>query len=102
MFGVHLDAHINRVPAVGTVGIQSTVCGPESFTPDHKPLVGECPELRGFFVGCGLNSAGIMYSGAHASSSRKPPGTLFCCRLRRKLRWAAAQVGSDGHSRTGS
>lgn len=46
---------------------QSTVCGPESFTPDHKPLVGECPELRGFFVGCGLNSAGIMYSGGFGS-----------------------------------
>ena len=37
------------------------VCGPESFTPDHKPLMGETPELPGFFVGCGLNSAGIMY-----------------------------------------
>ena len=43
VFGCHLEAHINRVPAVGEVGIQSTVCGPESFTPDHKPLMGECP-----------------------------------------------------------
>lgn len=31
---------------------------PESFTPDHKPLMGEAPELRGFFLGCGFNSAG--------------------------------------------
>lgn len=30
----------------------------ESFTPDHKPLLGEAPELRGFFLGCGFNSAG--------------------------------------------
>lgn len=30
----------------------------ESFTPDHKPLMGEAPELRGFFLGCGFNSAG--------------------------------------------
>lgn len=63
VFGCHLESHINRVPKVADVGIQSTVCGPESFTPDHKPLMGECPSLKGFFVGCGLNSAGIMYSG---------------------------------------
>lgn len=31
---------------------------PESFTPDHKPLMGEAPELRGFYLGCGFNSAG--------------------------------------------
>lgn len=31
---------------------------PESFTADHKPLMGEAPEVRGFFLGCGFNSAG--------------------------------------------
>lgn len=40
----------------------------ESFTPDHKPLMGEAPELRGFFLGCGFNSAGAC--------RRQPPGTL--------------------------
>nr|XP_020768269.1 sarcosine dehydrogenase, mitochondrial-like [Odocoileus virginianus texanus] len=35
----------------------------ESFTPDHKPLMGEAPELRGFFLGCGFNSAGMMLGG---------------------------------------
>lgn len=30
----------------------------ESFTADHKPLMGEAPEVRGFFLGCGFNSAG--------------------------------------------
>lgn len=30
----------------------------ESFTADHKPLLGESPEVRGFFLGCGFNSAG--------------------------------------------
>ena len=94
VFGVHLDAHINRVPAVGTVGIQSTVCGPESFTPDHKPLMGECPELRGFFVGCGLNSAGIMYSGA--PSSRKPPGTTFLAASAESL---GGRCGTGGFGR---
>uniref|UniRef100_A0A8C9PLR3 Sarcosine dehydrogenase n=1 Tax=Spermophilus dauricus TaxID=99837 RepID=A0A8C9PLR3_SPEDA len=35
----------------------------ESFTPDHKPLMGEAPELRGFFLGCGFNSAGEPVGG---------------------------------------
>nr|CAG4634617.1 EOG090X014D [Alona affinis] len=42
---------------------QSTVSGPESFTPDHKPLLGEEPTLRGFYHGCGFNSAGMMFGG---------------------------------------
>lgn len=34
------------------------LCLAESFTADHKPLMGEAPEVRGFFLGCGFNSAG--------------------------------------------
>ena len=34
----------------------------ESFTVDHKPLMGESPEIRGFFLGCGFNSSGMMLS----------------------------------------
>lgn len=33
----------------------------ESFTADHKPLMGEAPEVRGYFLGCGFNSAGKMW-----------------------------------------
>ena len=35
---------------------------PESFTADHKPLMGEAPEVRGYFLGCGFNSSGMMLS----------------------------------------
>uniref|UniRef100_H2YWY6 FAD dependent oxidoreductase domain-containing protein n=1 Tax=Ciona savignyi TaxID=51511 RepID=H2YWY6_CIOSA len=35
----------------------------ESFTSDQKPLVGESPDVRGFFYGSGFNSAGMMYGG---------------------------------------
>lgn len=35
----------------------------ESFTADHKPLMGEAPEVRGFYLGCGFNSSGIMLAG---------------------------------------
>ncbi|TKC51752.1 hypothetical protein EI555_013326 [Monodon monoceros] len=58
VFTQHIEGAINRVPVLEKTGIKSTVCGPESFTPDHKPLMGEAPELRGFFLGCGFNSAG--------------------------------------------
>jgi len=34
----------------------------EAFTADHKPLMGESPEVRGFFLGCGFNSSGMMLS----------------------------------------
>jgi 4-methylaminobutanoate oxidase (formaldehyde-forming) len=38
-------------------------CGPESFTPDLRPIVGEAPELRGYFVAAGLNSVGVLTGG---------------------------------------
>ncbi|XP_047624808.1 sarcosine dehydrogenase, mitochondrial isoform X3 [Phacochoerus africanus] len=63
VFGQHIEGAIHRVPVLEKTGIKSTVCGPESFTPDHKPLMGEAPELRGFFLGCGFNSAGMMLGG---------------------------------------
>lgn len=63
VFSVHIEGACQLVPAVENAGIKSTVCGPESFTPDHKPLMGESPELRGFVLNCGYNSAGMMLSG---------------------------------------
>jgi len=34
-FGQNLEGHIQRCPLIEETGIKSTVCGPESFTPDH-------------------------------------------------------------------
>ncbi|XP_023123617.2 sarcosine dehydrogenase, mitochondrial [Amphiprion ocellaris] len=63
VFMQHIEGAINRVPVLEQTGIKSTVCGPESFTADHKPLMGEAPEVRGYFLGCGFNSAGMMLGG---------------------------------------
>uniref|UniRef100_A0A8D2NAY0 Sarcosine dehydrogenase, mitochondrial n=1 Tax=Zonotrichia albicollis TaxID=44394 RepID=A0A8D2NAY0_ZONAL len=63
VFMQHIEGAVNRVPVLEKTGIKSTVCGPESFTADHKPLMGEAPEVRGFFLGCGFNSAGMMLGG---------------------------------------
>jgi glycine/D-amino acid oxidase-like deaminating enzyme len=59
----NLEGHLQRCPAIGEAGIKSTVCGPESFTPDHKPLVGPQPGVRGLYHCCGFNSMGIMLGG---------------------------------------
>ena len=44
-------------------GIRKFFCGPESFTPDLQPVVGEAPEVRNYFVAAGLNSIGILTGG---------------------------------------
>jgi len=58
-----LEMAYERVPAAAELGIRKLFCGPESFTPDLAPLVGETSELENFFVACGLNSLGILSAG---------------------------------------
>jgi len=62
-FNQNLEGHIRRCPKIETLGIKSTVCGPEAFTPDHKPLVGPDVDLGGFVHCCGFNSMGMMLGG---------------------------------------
>jgi len=59
----HLERTMSRVPVSAEVGIKKFFCGPESFTPDLLPIVGEAPELRNYFVAAGLNSIGILTGG---------------------------------------
>ncbi|XP_061714576.1 sarcosine dehydrogenase, mitochondrial [Cydia pomonella] len=62
VFGVHMESAASLCPRMAGVGVKSTVCGPESFTPDHKPLLGEDPNVFGLYHNCGYNSAGMMFS----------------------------------------
>ena len=57
----HLEAALRRVPIAAEAGVRKFFCGPESFTPDLAPLVGEAPGLRNCWVAAGLNSLGILY-----------------------------------------
>ncbi len=59
----HLELAMKRIPAAKEAGIHKFFCGPESFTPDMGPLMGEAPELRNFYVAAGLNSLGILFGG---------------------------------------
>eukprot|EP00928_Gymnodinium_smaydae_P019863 TRINITY_DN17645_c0_g1_i4.p1 TRINITY_DN17645_c0_g1~~TRINITY_DN17645_c0_g1_i4.p1 ORF type:complete len:848 (+),score=123.56 TRINITY_DN17645_c0_g1_i4:84-2627(+) len=56
----YLEKAMGRVPRTLEVGMSKFFCGPESFTPDLAPIVGEAPELRNYFVAAGLNSIGIL------------------------------------------
>ena len=59
----YVDIAMERVPILKETGVRKFFCGPESFTPDGGPLLGEAPELNNFFVAAGLNSLGILQSG---------------------------------------
>ncbi len=59
----YLERTMSRIPVSAQVGIKKFFCGPESFTPDLLPIVGEAPELRNYFVAAGLNSIGILTGG---------------------------------------
>ncbi len=59
----YLERAMARVPITRETGVKKFFCGPESFTPDLRPIVGEAPELRGYFVAAGLNSIGILSGG---------------------------------------
>ena len=61
--GPYVETAMKRVPASMEVGIRKFFCGPESFTPDLQPVVGEAPELKNYFVAAGLNSIGILTGG---------------------------------------
>jgi 4-methylaminobutanoate oxidase (formaldehyde-forming) len=60
-----LEKAMARVPIAMESGIRTFFCGPESFTPDLAPVIGEAPELRHYFVAAGLNSVGIITGGGY-------------------------------------
>jgi 4-methylaminobutanoate oxidase (formaldehyde-forming) len=61
--GPYLEKAMSRIPASLDAGVKLFFCGPESFTPDLGPIVGEAPEVKNYFVAAGLNSVGITTGG---------------------------------------
>lgn len=59
----YIEEAMKRIPVLENVGIHKLFCGPESFTPDLSPLMGEVPELKNLFVAAGFNSLGILLGG---------------------------------------
>ncbi len=61
--GPYLEKAMQRIPIALETGVKKFFCGPESFTPDLQPIVGESPELKNYFVAAGMNSIGILTGG---------------------------------------
>jgi 4-methylaminobutanoate oxidase (formaldehyde-forming) len=61
--GPFLERAMSRVPVTLEVGVRTFFCGPESFTPDLMPAVGEAPHIRNYFVAAGMNSVGVLSAG---------------------------------------
>ena len=99
-----MNEALARVPALETAGIKRFINGPESFTPDGNFILGEAPELRGFYVGAGFNAFGIASAGgagralAEWIADGEPPMDLWPVDIRRfaslhrDRRWVLART----------
>ncbi len=80
---------MHRTPCLQTARVKMLLNGPESFTPDGNFILGEAPELGGYFVCAGFNSAGIANSGgagrlvAEWISAGQPTSDLWDVDIRR-------------------
>jgi 4-methylaminobutanoate oxidase (formaldehyde-forming) len=88
-FAPILEQATRRMPILETAGIHTFFNGPESFTPDDRYLLGEAPNLRGFYVACGFNSIGIQSAGGAGKAladwivGGEPPFDLWDVDIRR-------------------
>ena len=88
-FEVLMQSALHRMPALETAPVKLLLNGPESFTLDGNFLLGEAPELRGYFVCAGFNSAGIANAGgagrliAEWVIAGEPPFDAFDVDIRR-------------------
>ena len=78
-----------RVPALQGAGVKQLLNGPESFTPDGNFILGEAPELSGYYVGAGFNAFGIASGGGAGKAlaewilGGEPPYDLWPVDIRR-------------------
>ncbi len=93
-----MEQALLRVPALERAGVKQLINGPESFTPDGNFILGEAPELAGFYVGCGFNAFGIAAAGGAGRAlaewivAGEPPMDLWPVDIRR----FGAPHGDDG------
>ncbi|MBV9432276.1 MAG: FAD-dependent oxidoreductase [Hyphomicrobiales bacterium] len=84
-----MEQALARTPVLATAGVKSLINGPESFTPDGNFILGEAPEARNVFVGCGFNAFGIASGGgagwalAQWVLAGEPPMDLWPVDIRR-------------------
>jgi len=62
-FAPLMENAVRRIPALAHAEVVRLVHGPEAFTPDGEFILGEAPEVRGFFVAAGFCAHGIAGAG---------------------------------------
>ena len=77
----YLEKAMSRVPVTLEAGIKKLFCGPESFTPDLRPIVGEAPELQE------LLRRRRPQLDRHPDRRRPRPGARALDRQRRRPTW---------------
>ncbi|GAA1764773.1 FAD-dependent oxidoreductase [Nostocoides vanveenii] len=104
-FEILMDSAVHRLPVLAHTGIRKFYNGPESFTPDNQFVIGEAPELAGFFVAAGFNSVGIASAGGAGRAlaewivAGEPTMDLVSADIRRfsplqgDIGWLRARVG---------
>ncbi|MBL8045032.1 MAG: FAD-dependent oxidoreductase [Anaerolineales bacterium] len=59
LFGPIMEGAIKRLPILEKAELAHLVNGPESITPDSRPLLGPVPGVPGFWAACGLSHTGF-------------------------------------------
>jgi 4-methylaminobutanoate oxidase (formaldehyde-forming) len=96
-FAPILEAATRRMPLLGRLGIRTFFNGPESFTHDNRYMLGETPEVAGFFVACGFNSVGIQSAAGAGKALAEwivggaPPFDLWDVDVRRVFPWQSTR-----------
>ena len=57
------EPSLRRTPCLENAEIIKLINGPEAFTPDGNPIMGEAPEVKNYFVAAGFNAFGIAAGG---------------------------------------
>jgi len=86
-----------RFPLLRGAAWQKRVNGLESFTPDGEFILGEAPDVRGFWTACGFCAHGVAGSGGVGKAlaewivGGEPPYDLWHMDIRRFARHAASR-----------
>ena len=85
---------VRRIPALQDAGVKKWFNGLESFTEDGMFILGEAPDLKGFYVGTGFNAFGIASAGgagrvlAEWIVDGEPPFDMWAADIRRFARYS--------------
>lgn len=60
---------LHRIPSLADVTMDRLCNGPEAFSPDGNWILGEAPEVQGYYVAAGANTMGLTAAGGLARAT---------------------------------